>query len=143
MTQYQSGLADTLLNNFVTIRYPRSLPDLEWRDSRDKDRMEYALAAEHLALRFEKMSLRMGLGDSGFFRFFEFQESDPTNFYLHLFIADADAIPLIASLVEGIVETGNPQYFDPKAFVVERLHHIENSGCLARKYPWWFAEESP
>lgn len=137
MTQYKPDLADTLLNNFVTIRYPRSLPDLEWRDSRDKDRMEYALAAEHLALRFEIMSIRMGLGDANYFEFFEFEESDPSNFYLHLFVADADAIPLIPRFVEGVVGRGDPQYFDPEAFVAERLRHIENSGVLAGKYPWW------
>lgn len=142
MTQYKSGIADTLITNFITIRYPRRSQPLQMRGVSYTDQMELAAEAEHLALRFEKMALRMGLLDAGHYQFFEFQESDPFNTYLHLFFDDPAAIPLVSGLVEGVVGPGDPQYFDPKAFVAERLHHIEESGLRARKYPWWYDPSS-
>ena len=142
MTQYQSGIADTLMNNFITIRYPRRSQHSKMQDLSYKDHAALAAEAEQLAMNFEKMSIRIGLLDAGDYQFFEFQESDPFHIYLHLFFHDPAAIPLVSGLTEGVVGPGDPQYFDPEAFVAERLHHIEESGLRARKYPWWYDPSS-
>jgi hypothetical protein len=136
------ALANTLLTNFITVRFPRYEPvwtvleeDLAF-DVRIRC-LNHALRAELLSIRCYRANLRMVLLGKGHQQFLDFVEADPVGGWrIHLFLGDEDAIVLVPTITMGYVGFGDPVAFDPRAFIERRLSCIEKCYRLTGRYDW-------
>jgi hypothetical protein len=59
-------------------------------------------------------------------RFMDHLEPDPDGGWrLHIFVLDADALPLLDAIEGRRCEVGDPVDFDPEEFVIERLRELD------------------
>jgi len=137
-----SALGTTMLANFITVRFPRQEQvwvileeDLDF-DVRIRC-LGRALRAELLSIRCHRENLRVALFARGHRQFLDYVESDPVGGWrIHLFVGDADALALVASITTGHVGPGDPISLDPRAFIERRLSCIEKCYRLTGRYDW-------
>jgi hypothetical protein len=120
-------LAATLLANFRTIRLP---PDDQPRQPSPSAPNWLQLAKARLASRRAAYAARdrilRELVAQGYHRFLHHVEPDPLGGWrLHLFAADAGAIPLLERIADGKIASGQPVDFNPEEFLKERLRRLQ------------------
>ena len=136
------ALANTLLTNFITVRFPRYEPvwtvleeDLAF-DVRVRC-LSHALRAETLGIRCHRENLRVALLGKGHRQFLDFVEADPVGGWrIHLFLGDANAAALVPTIITGYVGCGDPVAVDPRAFIERRLSCIEKCYRITGRYDW-------
>jgi hypothetical protein len=142
MSDDLSTLANTLLANFVTVRFPRNEPlwtilDEDLALDLRVGCLCHALRGELLSVGCHRHCLRLALRREGHCQFLDHVEADPTGGWrIHLFLIDADAIPLVASITEGRVGRGDPVSFDPPAFIERRVTRLEKFRRLTGRCSW-------
>jgi hypothetical protein len=148
MTHDISGLADTLLRNHIAIKFPRSNARSEFlqlpQDASDteRQRLEHAVAGESLIIRCHRSAIRLGLIDEHRQFFDHIDTNDDGDWVIHLFFADARAIPLVADITDGTVSPDDSETPFPKTFIERRLRHLERNKQLTDKCCWWDWDES-
>ena len=135
MTHDLITLTTTMLANHITVRFP-------WLDA-----IETSLAStirdrrplgNRLTVLLHLLGIRLGLGHAGHRQFLYQLDGDPVGRWtIHLFFAEQNAIPLVASLTNGVVGLGEPASFDPREFIEQRLERLNNLDRLTSRHPWW------
>jgi hypothetical protein len=142
MTHDISGLADTLLRNYIAIKFPRSNARWEFlqlpqdASETERSRLEHAIAGGNLIIRCHRSAIRLGLLDDHRQFFDHIDTSDDGDWVIHLFFAEASAIPLVAGVTDGTVTT-EPPWPKAKAFLECCLRHLEQKNQLNGRCCWW------
>jgi len=138
-----STLATTLLGNFVTVRFPGYEPVWDVLDDENlapdaRHRcLGHALRCEELLIRCHRFNIRQRLIEAGHHQFLDLVEADPAGGWrIHLFLADDAVVGLMQEITDGVIGTGDPVRYDPKAFVERRLQRLKKSDRLMSRYPW-------
>jgi hypothetical protein len=124
-------LAATLLANFRTIHFPRSEDRLMPFPTTTPDWWTKAKArfADRRAVDAYRQRLRRELVAHGHRLVLDHLESNPEGGWrLHIFVADENALSLLADISEGQCGAGDPLDFDPEEFVADHLNRLERLG---------------
>ncbi len=126
-----STLADTLIANFRTIRFPASDDHSTPPSTTHPDWWATAKArcADRLAVDTYRKRLHLELVAHGHRLFLDHLEPDPDGGWrLHIFVADDHALSIVANFSEGRFGPGDPVDFDPEEFVTDHLNSMERHG---------------
>jgi hypothetical protein len=134
MTYDLPSLTATLLMNHVTVRFPL----LDARRTGSAGNINKPRLSNRLTVFLHLLGIRLSLSHAGHHAFlYQLDADEADRWTIHLFLADEDAIPLVASLRNGVVERSQPASFDPREFIEQRLEHLNKSDRLAGRDPWW------
>ena len=127
------SLADQLVNNFVTVHFPRNEP--LWQMLNDdlplRTRLRclgHALRGEMLRVGCHRMAIRNGLWNHGCQEFLDRAEGSPGGGWrVHIFFTDDVGTRLLPQVTTGTVGPGDPVNFDSRWFVEWRLRQIAHN----------------
>jgi hypothetical protein len=135
MTHDLTALTTTLLANHITIRFP-------WLDATEgspaTNTKNRPRLGNRLIVLLHLLDIRSGLDHPEHRQFIYRMVGDEAGRWtIHFFFADESAIPVVASLTNGVVEPGQPANPDAMQFVEHRLEHLNKLDRLIGREPWW------
>lgn len=128
-------VAELLLANFYTIRFPRHGAEWRW-PALLSERAERGIRADRLICTAHRNRIRLTLWQAGHIRFLDMTEGAMVgDWRLHFFLTDAETLPLIDP-AEGVLSEGTPIALNPAVFVRRRLQVLVRTNRLSGGYPW-------
>jgi hypothetical protein len=135
-----TALADTLLDNFVTVRFARIGPVWQWPQplsDNEFHRLGHGMRTERLICEARRRWLRMAMDQAGYRRFIDAIEGDVIgDWRIHIFSAERGAVLLLPEITDGAVGPGETIAIDARAFIRRNLLRLEKHGRLAGGHPW-------
>lgn len=145
MTDDIAPLIPILLDNFVTVRFPRISPEwecLQLRSESEWHRLGNRVRTERLIYQMRRVAYRMMLGEAGSRRFLDPIECRLTgDCRIHFLCADQTAVALIHQATMGTAGPGDPVDLKPVEYIEARLQRLKRQGRLISGDRWWDFDE--
>jgi hypothetical protein len=138
MTTDLDAIADLLLANFHTIRFPRLGPEWSFQEryyEREPRKIDLGIEIDQRCCLMHRDRIRLTLWNAGYYRFFDRVEGWLIgDWRFHLFLAEPEALSVIDP-VDGVLSAGDPIWLDPAAFVRRQLQSMAHLNRLTSGYP--------